>query len=169
MNENQTKLTENQKSLITQNLGLAYWIANKWEYKQDILDKEELISEALYGLTKAAIRFDAKKGKFSTYAKISIDSDIIDALRARKRKNLVTNTVELTDVIENKETSYTYENIDVLLDINTSLSNMKSIHKSIFEDFYIKGFTQEEIGRKNNMSQPNVYKILKKVVKEIAA
>lgn len=163
-------MTEYQTKLIEDNLGIAYWIANKWEYKQDILDKEELISEALYALTKAAISFDAKKGaKFSTYAKISIDSDIIDALRARKRKNLVTNTVELTDVIENKETSYTYENIDVLLDINTSLSNMKSIHKSIFEDFYIKGFTQEEIGRKNNMSQPNVYKILKKVVKEIAA
>lgn len=164
-------MTEYQNKLIEDNIGIAYWMASKWEHKQDILDREELISEALYGLTKAATKYDeTRNAKFATYAKISIDSDIIDLLRASKRKQPIRNTVELTDIVESsREASYEHEHIDVLLDINTKLDKMKATHKDIFNDFYIEGLTQEEIASKNNMSQPNVYKILKKVVKEIAA
>ena len=164
-------MTEYQTQLIEKNIGIAYWVVDRWEHKQDILDKEELISEALYGLTKAATKYDASRGaKFSTYAKISIDSDIIDVLRAKKRKLSTINTVELTDIVESsKEASYKHENIDILLDIDMKLNKMQSIYKDIFNDFYIEGLTQKEIAKKNNMSQPNVYKILKKVEKEIAA
>lgn len=164
-------MTEYQTRLIEDNIGIAYWMANKWEHKQDILDRDELVSEALYGLTKAATKYDSSRNaKFATYAKISIDSDIIDLLRANKRKQQIRNTVELTDIIQSsKEASYEHENIDILLDIDTKLSKMKSTHRDIFNDFYIEGLTQEEIAAKNNMSQPNVYKILKRVVKEIAA
>lgn len=164
-------MTEYQNKLIEDNIGIAYWIANKWEHKQDILDRDELVSEALYGLTKAATKYDASRNaKFATYAKISIDSDIIDLLRINKRKLMIRNTIELTEMVDtSKEASYEHENLDMLIDIDTKLSKVKPVHREIFNDFYKEGLTQEEIAVKNSMSQPNVYKILKRVVKEIAA
>jgi len=62
-------LTEDQRALVAENTGLAKAVANKWaKYANDWTDPDDLVSEALAGLCRAAQTWDPAKGaKFSTY------------------------------------------------------------------------------------------------------
>ncbi|MDR3621564.1 MAG: sigma-70 family RNA polymerase sigma factor [Paludisphaera borealis] len=59
-------LPDELHELVTQNVGLAWYIANRW--KRSGLDVEELAQAGMIGLCKAARDYNPERGTFSTYA-----------------------------------------------------------------------------------------------------
>ena len=92
----QIMLTDKQRALVEENIGLAYYCAH--QMKMIPLDLEERISAALLGLTKAAASYDPQAGaRFATYAVRVIQNEIGMSLR-KERKHL--NVVSLSTPIE---------------------------------------------------------------------
>ncbi|MBO8161323.1 MAG: sigma-70 family RNA polymerase sigma factor [Thermosipho sp. (in: Bacteria)] len=75
-------LTEKQKRLVEENLGLAVDRATKfWNKRQKTLERKGMTYEdvrqlAYEALCKAAMRYDETKAKFSTFAVTTIDFEI---------------------------------------------------------------------------------------------
>jgi len=59
------------EKLVTDNMGLAYYFANKWRTIPGVA-KEDIESQALHGLVKAANTYNPAKGRFSSYASMVI-------------------------------------------------------------------------------------------------
>ena len=60
-------MTKEQEKLVTANMGYVVTLAR--QYKSDILNTDDLVSEGAIGLMKAAEKFDAGRGKpFVTFA-----------------------------------------------------------------------------------------------------
>ena len=89
-------LTDEQKKLVEENMGLAYYCAHQMKIVP--LDLEERISAAMFGLTKAAASYDPQAGaRFATYAVRVIQNEIRMSLK-KERKHL--NVVSLSTPIE---------------------------------------------------------------------
>jgi RNA polymerase sigma factor (sigma-70 family) len=58
---------EEVKALVSDNVELAFWWAEKWKNIPGV-SREDIQSQAIHGLVKAANTFDPAKGKFSSYA-----------------------------------------------------------------------------------------------------
>ena len=70
--------------IVSHNLGLAYSTMNRFQYKN--ADGDDVLSEALFGLTRAVDRFNPFKGyRFSTYACNVILRSLVRRLRQTKR------------------------------------------------------------------------------------
>ena len=80
-------MTAYKKSLVLENLRLAYWTASK--YKNCGIELEELQGVALMGLVEAADKYIPAKSSFSTFAVRVISNEIMERLR-RERKYLGT-------------------------------------------------------------------------------
>ena len=79
-------LTPEQEKLVTENIKLAYFAANKY-YLKFGLEQEEAISLAFLGLVKAATIFDeTKKVKFSTLAMKCMYNTFLQDLRKRSKE-----------------------------------------------------------------------------------
>lgn len=60
-------LTRDQRDLVSDNMKLVYWAANRMRLGW-IDDFDDVLSDATEGLVVAALRFDPDRGRFSTYA-----------------------------------------------------------------------------------------------------
>lgn len=60
-------MTKEQEHLVTSNIGYVVTLAR--QYRSDILSTDDLVSEGSIGLMKAAVKYDASRGKpFVTFA-----------------------------------------------------------------------------------------------------
>ena len=60
-------MTKEQNKLVTENMGYVVTLAR--QYKSDILNTDDLVSEGAIGLMKAAEKYDASRGKpFVTFS-----------------------------------------------------------------------------------------------------
>jgi RNA polymerase sporulation-specific sigma factor len=75
-------MTDEQERLVTQNLRLAGFFAQK--YAGSGIEIDDLYSIACVGLCKAALAFDPARSKFSTYASRCMTNELNMALRRRK-------------------------------------------------------------------------------------
>ena len=110
-------LTPQQDKLVTDNVKLAYFAANKY-YLKFGLEQEEAISLAFLGLVKAASIFDeTKKVKFSTLAMKCMYNTFVQDLRKRSKQvtaisfySLVSEDSEITyaDLFPDKDDFYSY-------------------------------------------------------------
>lgn len=64
----ETKLTNEQRQLVQDNLGLAYKFAESYRWSPHRLDHEEVVQQALLGLCHAAKKYNPDRGKFSPFA-----------------------------------------------------------------------------------------------------
>lgn len=76
-------LTKEMELLVTENMGLAGYMAKR--FLNTGIDYDELRSISYLGLTKAAGSFNAEKGKFTTYAIRVIQNEILMYLRRNKK------------------------------------------------------------------------------------
>lgn len=67
--------------LIQDNIPFVYYIIHK--YYPTFSKDEDIIQSGMVGLVKAANKFDASKGKFSTYAGVIIKNEIAKELKLR--------------------------------------------------------------------------------------
>lgn len=93
------------EKLITDNMTLVYFLINK-HYPTFIHD-EDVIQSGMLGLVEAANKFDPEKGKFSSFASVSILNSIIQYFRSQMKQN---NQVSINNMIDDE-----LEYIDLLV------------------------------------------------------
>lgn len=74
-----TKLTEDQRTMVENNLGLVYKVARK--YNSYLLEEADIVQFGVLGLIHAVLNYSEDKGKFSSYAGLCIDGKIKSAFR----------------------------------------------------------------------------------------
>ena len=150
--------------ILIQFTNLTNSIISKWSS----LDSEEVKQTCFIGLWKAFKSYDIeKKATFGFYAKKIILNDIY----ASKRKQSDTlslnapctnNLDTLTEHIDNVKSNDSFTEEDVIYNsfINEYLIYFPDIDKKIFDLYFIKKYTQNEIANVLNYTQPSIcYKI----------
>jgi RNA polymerase sigma factor (sigma-70 family) len=70
------RLTDEQRDLVAKNLGIAGKVATRLRKPSDENDLDEILSIGFEALCRAAIHFDPKVAKFSTYGWWSVQGNI---------------------------------------------------------------------------------------------
>lgn len=143
--------TKDCEYLVESNIKLVVKIANR--FSVNAYDKEDLIQAGLYGLYKAARKYDISKGnKFSTYAVyyiIGAMKDELKKIRFVKENNEVVLKEDLNEVKSN------YLNLDKF--------DFNKIEKELLMMRLTYGYTQNEIAKYLNISQSTVSRLLKSI------
>ena len=154
---------EEINSLILENEKLAYSIVHKYRNKFKI-DYEDLKSTAILGLVKAANTFDScKNTKFSSYAYIVIENEILMVLRSESKLNRITSYNEnikdnltLLDVLDGGEyfedLFIASQQVAALINYIDELPN----RLKIIVNLVLEGYTQIEIAERLDISQSQV-------------
>lgn len=176
----------NEEALILENTNLIYFILGKLH----LYDKrEEYYDVGMMGLIKAAKGFDPNKGYvFNTYASHCIKSEVLSYIRnqnSSKRKSNY-NTISLNKIIyDNGEESITLEDTlksdnnieeeilkkEELENLHIALSKLKERELHIIESSFglngVEELTQQELGRKYNVSQAQIARIKRSSIRKL--
>ena len=163
------------EALVTNNIKLVHSVINRLfpSYRGD----EDVMSEGLRGLVKAANAFDEDASvAFSTYAFCSIRNEIINYLRAERRFDDVLsldaplgddgdgNEVTLGDTIASEDS---VSGIETSSDLDKIFSKLSEKDKVVVV-LTLRGYSPSEIAEKVNTGAPNVRRILRKVRAEMS-
>lgn len=164
---------ESWKVLVERNMRLAVNIANSFSNTE--IEDDDLLSIALFGLVKAAKKFNPLFGyKFSTFSVPVIRNEILYELRKRKKHPYPKES--LNDKVFNSE-GECYEKgetlqspIDIesfmlgeeLIEILTSVIRKENERNQKVILLYLNGKTQDDISHSVCISQSYVSKIIKK-------
>ena len=166
-------MTEERKKLVTENLALAHYVANR--FRSNAVEYEEIISTAYLGLVKAAVNYDFDKEiRFSTFAIKVIHNEILYYLR-RTRKHVAISLnalvlpdedITLEDVIQDKRNLFKFA--EDRFDIEKQMETLRAAEQRVF---YLKmqepDITQTELGRRLGFSQSYVARLLKSGKKKL--
>ena len=160
---------KNEK-LVTNNIKLVHSVINRLfpSYRGD----EDVVSEGLRGLVKAANAFDEDASvAFSTYAFCAIRNEIINYLRAeRLYVDMLSLDAPLGDDGEGNEvtlgdtiaTEDSVSSIETNSDLDKVFSTLSERDKVIVV-LTLRGLTPKEIAEKVHTGAPNVRRVLRKV------
>lgn len=179
------ELLENHQynELIKENINLIHIIIKKNypHVKQDSYEYEDMFSDGLYGMYKAAINFKIDRGcEFSTFANKCILNQINMSYRySKKHKNLISlytsvqnlngknsdrDEIFLLDCIE--DTSDTYFPIKqkiFVTALKNSLLELPEKDQKLFTMRYIQKLKQREISIELGMTQSNISRMLQRI------
>lgn len=83
-------LTEQQKQLAADNMGLVGWFLNTYynpsHYFRSKIHWADAKQECSIGLIKAACHYDESKGKFSSYAAVCMERELLTACRSQNQR-----------------------------------------------------------------------------------
>lgn len=121
-------MTDKEK-LVTENMGYVVTLAR--QYKSDILSTDDLVSEGVIGMMKAAAKYDASRGKpFVTFAAPYIRRSIEAAIN----KLEVTTDVRSTDESLPVGSRNNYTLLNVLEDKNAEKADEVTEENTLSED-----------------------------------
>lgn len=179
------ELLENHQydELIRENINLIHIIIKKNypHVKQDSYEYEDMFSDGLYGMYKAAINFKIDRGcEFSTFANKCILNQINMSYRySKKHKNLISlytsiqnlngknsdrDEIFLLDCIE--DTSDTYFPIKqkiFVTALKNSLLELPEKDQKLFTMRYIQKLKQREISVELGVTQSNISRVLQRI------
>lgn len=179
------ELLENHQynELIRENINLIHIIIKKNypHVKQDSYEYEDMFSDGLYGMYKAAINFKIDRGcKFSTFANKCILNQINMSYRySKKHKNLISlytsvqnlngknsdrDEIFLLDCIE--DTSDTYFPIKqkiFVTALKNSLLELPEKDQKLFTMRYIQKLKQREISVELGITQSSISRMLQRI------
>lgn len=179
------ELLENHQynELIKENINLIHNTIKKNypHVKQDSYEYEDMFSDGLYGMYKAAINFKIDRGcEFSTFANKCILNQINMSYRySKKHKNLISlytsiqnlngknsdrDEIFLLDCIE--DTSDTYFPIKqkiFVTALKNSLLELPEKDQKLFTMRYIQKLKQREISVELGMTQSNISRVLQRI------
>lgn len=153
----------------------CYHIANKYK---NIAELDDLLSLAKIGMVKAFNSFDLSKGfKFATYASRLMINEILMYDRKNKKHKKVGsihnilardndgNELTIEDVVPTPEKDGpSKEDFEILEQVLSEFSKIASDRdKQILKLFYFDGIKQREIGKRLDVSQSYISRILKKI------
>lgn len=169
-----------RERLAADNIRLVYYLFNKL-YKTDITTRysDDLISEGMIGLVKAANSFDERRNiKFATYASMCIHNQMLMFIRKLKKFIGVEvslyqpvnidnegNEFSYVDLIESKEV--TEDMLIAVADFKAFLQKQKRRDGKIYLS-YCKGYSQKEIAKKYRISQSYISRIIGNIRKGYA-
>ena len=153
--------------IVERNLGLVYSIFKRFVARY--LDEDDLLSEAMYALTRAVDRFDPNKGyRFSTYACNVIWRSLNRLGKRTGRYRLlfpVQNDVSLEqpDKLPDSQTELYVERLNHILDQN--LGHLTDLESKILKERFLingrSGLTLRQIGDVLGLSKERVRQIQK--------
>lgn len=179
------ELLENHQydELIRENINLIHIIIKKNypHVKQDSYEYEDMFSDGLYGMYKAAINFKIDRGcEFSTFANKCILNQINMSYRySKKHKNLISlytsiqnlngknsdrDEIFLLDCIE--DTSDTYFPIKqkiFVTALKNSLLELPEKDQKLFTMRYIQKLKQREISVELGVTQSSISRMLQRI------
>lgn len=152
-------LNEDQRQLVTDNLNLVYWIANKLGYKD-----EDSIQYGMLGLCLAAERYDSSKGVlFSTFAYSYIAGWLQGTYSDIKYKQKIDSNVyvdiqDFESIIPERNDSAKEECYEVIESANPKLRKVLMM--------ILYGYTRKEIADKLNISESTISRWIHEFRKE---
>ncbi|MDD6878653.1 MAG: sigma-70 family RNA polymerase sigma factor [bacterium] len=174
-----------RKILIEGNIRLVIAEVLK-KFNTTSYDRKDLISTGLIGLIKSIDTFDlSKKVKFTTYAIRCIDNEILMFIRKNKKyKNDESidrefnfdednNVVILQNIIQSENSDFVleYENKEVYRTIRETIDELSERDRYIVVLYFgfleNRTYTQLEISKKLNISQPYVSRIISEILKKL--
>ncbi len=176
-------LTTEQQALVSDNIKLVYYTVNKLpDSELKARYKDDLTSEGMLGLIKAAMSFDPAKSKFATYATRCILNEIFMFIR---KLNKGGPTVSLSTVVGQSDDGREVTIGDMIADNNSStdefdreedarikqqllsefLSKRKPRDREVFE-LMKKGLKQREVANELGLSQSYISRIFKRLKKD---
>lgn len=149
------KLTPQQKQFVEQNHNLIYSFCKKYN-----LNVDEWYGVAAIALCKAAIRYDNKTYKFSTFAYIVMRNDVRIEMR-KNRKNVYGFIDDMESELSNIEDTFNIEDDIYYKEF------LDKYDKEHIMQLKLRGYTNSEIGQMIGRSRDYVGRKLKKIKKEI--
>jgi len=168
-------MTPTQKKRVEDNINLAHMMALRF---RDSLSHDEAFSVACLGLVKASLNYEDERGKFSTFACVVMQNELIMAIRKLTthyyRYNIVSihmPTVEdgpcvLGDVIGSKEHTRIIDNL-VLLDVLAAINKLPCREKYIITETAM-GTSQDDIAKTLGITQSYASRLLLNARKKVA-
>lgn len=168
------------QKMFFENTRLVYYLVNKLEL-QTSLEYDDIISEGMVGLLKAAQSFDSSKGyRFATYATRCIQNEIFMYLRKLKKHQRVVLASDFV-AFENDEELNLYEQMEdskanFIEDIENKESfdeivniilNCLSNGEKLTMLYQMSEITQTQISERLSLSQSYVSRLLKKAKRKI--
>ncbi len=153
------RLTNTQQKLAEDNIGLAYYFANKYRPPEG-LDRDEWQLECLYRLCRAACTYTPGLGAFTTYAhKAMFNQRIKLNIKARQAKRDTSREATLTDAAASRlaapEQPETVDNRDYIRACLGSLS----LRERVVLLRNAQGMTIRELGERLGVSYQRVQQI----------
>jgi len=146
-------LTPEQKD----NRNIIYSVINKYRKH---FEKDELLSISLNAVWKAlASHVDGKGNKFTTSLWRFVDWECKRQYRNKKKKKNVIHTVNIENIeIEEKPRALHKSHIE------EKLEELSEFDRKILTEYYIEGYTMEEIGKRNGYSKEAARQKIKKAL-----
>lgn len=157
--------------IIEENIKLAFSCAHKfnkyyeWHSKYDY---EDVISDCLLGLVKAAKYFDADSEIcFSTFAHICMKNEIMMSLRYKKKHRDHINIDDITIFIKKVSESLEEEKIIEYLWLQSSLESLNELEKKVISLYYFKNIKIYNIAKILCFSDSYISKIHGNAIKKL--
>ena len=160
----------NKNRLIEEHLGLVYHMIHT--YYPGFIGDEDLVAEGFLALCNAAKVYDESKGKFSTYACTVILNQFRTYFRT-KMKQIPTTSLdyEVKDSDGHNTTRHeliadddSFKPFD-MVEREMFVDDLSDIEQTVV-DLILDGCTQSEVAEKLGMSQPTVYRLLRKIKRQ---
>lgn len=170
-------LTREQNKLVEDNIRLAYYIAQKWRKKlgnKSMFMIDEISSDCLLALVKAAKAFDPEKGvRFATFAARCMENEVLMSIRSVRNRvtEILISSYKKVDPLSGDEydgweviqKEYTItDNIEQWIEaitIRAAVDKLKTIEKELMK-MKLDGMTQKAIGQAKGYSQSYISRLL---------
>lgn len=140
------------EKMIEDNKRLVYSIANSMYINNKLFSKEDLIQVGFLALCKSGHKYDAERGKVSTFITHCVRNDMIKFIKSNKLQSDLLYT-------ENQNLSYSNNQNLACLD-HYDICGAKTITEKKIVNMKINGETNKSIAEKLSISPNKVSKII---------
>jgi RNA polymerase sporulation-specific sigma factor len=178
--EPQIMLTQQQQKLVEDNVRLVYHVfKNLGETEFVFRNKDDICSEGMFGLVKAAQKFNGSKGiKFATFAARCIWNEMLMFIRRNKKfQNEVSlyaplnadaegNVLQLIDIIDDGGAGAEACEAGLVLDGLTAFKKTLNSDQLRMFEMRAAGYKQRQIADEMGLSQSYVSRVLGKIKRQ---
>lgn len=160
------RLTDEQRQLIEDNMGIAYYMAHKYKYNE-VLDFQELLSVAFENLALAALNYQSIRGaQFHTYAFRFIKYKILNEIYKRREQYVVQQVlfhsfIDISDIINNDLSPEAENKLQLITESLREFNGSQREKAAVITFVRNPYLTQAEIARKTGVCQKTVSTAIK--------
>lgn len=159
--------------LFEDNIRLSYYLAERWKSSFPPSMWDELVSEAMLGLWKAAVTFNPHKGtRFGSYGSTCINNQLRMLYRTRKKDFGKEVSIHSELVSDGGGDSFSFEDFlgyepDMVAQIECKEALESLSRQPILRMYYIDGLNQKQIAQIEGITQSYTSRKIRKAVARI--